>query len=192
MTPAMSTYLLTPPPVEPVEPDDAKLALRIDGTEFDVLLPGLIASARQVAEQETGRAFVTQTWRTELEDWPDAADVIAVYRPSACAITYWDGSAWTALAGSGYVYAPSGRGTVLAPALGSSWPALGDIAIGPRVRIDLTAGLAAASAADVPECVKTYVTALVGQMIQSPDLNATQAAAAHPLLARLLDSQRLY
>jgi uncharacterized phiE125 gp8 family phage protein len=188
----MSLYLLTPPAAEPVEVDDAKLALRIDGTEFDVLLPGLIASARQVAEQQTGRAFVAQTWRAELDDWPEAADLIAVYRPSACAVTYWNGSTWASLSGSAYVYAAQGSGTVLAPALTTSWPTLGDIAIGPRVRIDLTAGVAAASADTVPECVKTFVTALVGQLIQSPQLTAAQAVQDQPLLARLLDSQRLY
>lgn len=188
----MNLYLLTQPTAEPVTVDDAKAALRIDGTEFDDVLPALIASARQVAEHEVGRAFVAQTWRAELDDWPADTDLIPVYRPSACAITYWDGAAFVSLAGSGYVYAPSGRGTVLAPALDAAWPDLGDIAIGHRVRIDLTAGVAAASAAAVVACVKQYITALVGQMIQSPDLNATQAAAAHPLLARLLDSQRLY
>jgi hypothetical protein len=40
--------------------------------------------------------------------------------------------------------------------------------------------------------VRTYITALVGQMIQAPQLTASQAAQAHPLLARLLDSQRVY
>ena len=188
----MTLYLLTPPAAEPVELDDAKTALRIDHDAFDVLLPGLIASARQVAEQETGRAFVAQTWRAELADWPAATDVLAVYRPSGCAITYWDGAAWAVLSGAAYVYAPSGRGTVLAPALGTAWPALGDVAIGPRVRIDLTAGVAPVDAATAPDCIKTFITALVGQMIQAPDLTSLQAMQASPLLARLLDSQRLY
>lgn len=188
----MNLYLLTQPAAEPVELDDAKLALRIDGEEFDVILPGLIASARDVAQQETGRAFVAQTWRAELVDWPADSDVIPVYRPSACSITYWDGAAWVALSGSGYAFAPDGRGTVLAPALAADWPTLGDIAVGPRVRIDLTAGVAAVDADTVPGCVKTYITALVGQIIQAPQLTASQAAQAHPLLARLLDSQRIY
>lgn len=188
----MQLVLLTPPAAEPVEVDDVKLALRIDGDEFDVLLPGLIAAARQVAEQETGRAFIAQTWRAELDDWPSTDDEIRVYRPSACAVTYWNGSAWVTLSGAGYVFAAINNGTRLAPALDTSWPDLGDIALGPRVRIDLTAGVAAASADTVPECVRAYVTALVGQMIQAPQLTATQAAQAHPLLARLLDSQRLY
>lgn len=188
----MNLYLLTPPSVEPVEIDDVKTALRIDGTEFDVLLPGLIAAARQVAEQETGRAFVEQTWRAELDDWPTAADEIRVHRPSACAVTYWNGSAWVALSGAAYVFAAINAGTRLAPALNTDWPALGDVALGPRVRIDLTAGLATEDADAVPACVKTFVTALVGQMIQAPQLTASQAVADHPLLARLLDSQRLY
>lgn len=188
----MNFYLLTAPTVEPVDSDDVKAALRIDGTEFDALLPGLISSARQVAEQETGRAFVTQVWRAELDDWPEADDLIPVYRPTACSIGYWNGSAFVTLSGSGYVYAPSGRGTVLAPALTTSWPDLGDIAIGPRVRIDLTSGVANDAVATLPACIGTYITALVGQMIQAPDLTAQQAAQAHPLLARLLDSQRLY
>ena len=188
----MQLYLLTPPAAEPVDVDDCKLALRIDGTEFDVLLPGLIAAARQVAEQETGRAFIAQTWRAELDDWPTEADEIRVYRPTACAVTYWDGGAWVALAGSEYVFAAINAGTRLAPALNTSWPTLGDIALGPRVRIDLTAGAAPASADTVPECVRQYITALVGQMIQMPSLSSSQAAQANPLLRTLLESQRVY
>ena len=186
--------LLTPPAVEPVSVSDCKAALRIDDTRFDALLPGLISAARAVAEQETGRQLVEQTWRAELADWPDDTDVIAVHRATACAITYWDGDSWETLA-SGFVYAPdqvTGNGTCLAPALGSSWPGLGSVALGPRVRIDLTAGLANADAAQVPAGIKTFITALVGQLIQSPELTATAAVQAHPLLARLLDPWRLY
>ena len=188
----MQLILLTPPEAEPVETDDLKLALKIDSDDYDLVLPGLIAAARQVAEQEIGRALVAQTWRAELGDWPATTDAIPVYRPTACAITYWDGATWATLAGAAYVFAPCGSGTVLAPALGTSWPTLVEIAIGPRVRIDLTAGVAAASADTVPECVKTFITALVGQMIQAPQLNANQTLQDQPLLARLLDSQRLY
>lgn len=185
-------HQLTPPAAEPVELDDAKTALRIDDDAYDALLPGLIASARQVAEQETGRKFVSQTWRTELADWPASTDEIAIYRPTEAAVSYWDGAAWVTLAANAYAFAPTARGTVLAPALNTSWPALGDIAIGPRVRIDLTAGVASVDASTVPECVKHFIIALVGQMKDSPDLTALQATQASPLLARLLDSQRLY
>ena len=60
------------------------------------------------------------------------------------------------------------------------------------MRIDLTAGLAPASAYATPAGVRTFITALVGQMIQTPDLTAAQALQAHPLLQRLLDPWRVY
>lgn len=185
-------YLLTAPTAEPVTVDDARDALRIDDHRFDALLPGLISAARAVAEQELGRPLVQQTWRTEMADWPASTDVIPVHRATAAAVSYWNGSAWTTLSGSAYAFAPNGNGTSLAPALATSWPTLGEIAIGPRVRIDLTAGVATADAATVPECVKAFIVALVGQLIQSPELSASAAMTQNPLLPRLLDSERIY
>lgn len=187
-------HLLTQPTVEPVTLAEAKPALRLDDDRFDALLPGLISAARQLAEQETGRLFVAQTWRAELSDWPAADEPLHVYRPTAVAITYWNGSTWASLASNLYAYAADdiGSGTVFAPALTTTWPTLGAIAIGPRVRIDLTAGLPADQADQVPAAVKAFITAVAGQLIQSPDLTATQAMQAHPLLSRLLDPWRLY
>jgi uncharacterized phiE125 gp8 family phage protein len=183
-------YLFTPPATEPVTLAEAKVAARVDDSRFDSLLPGFISAARAMAEQETGRQFMAQTWRTDLEDWPAADATIHVHRATAAAVTYWNGSAFVSLAGSGYVYHPLGNGTALVPAIGAAWPELGAIAGGPRVRIDLTAG--AASAADVPEGVKTYIKALVVQMLESPSLAAASVAEANPLLGRLLDPYRLW
>ena len=110
----MSLTLLTPPAAEPVTVAEVKAALRIDDTRFDALLPGLIASARAVAEQETGRQLVEQTWRAEMEDWPASDEPIAIHRATAAAVTYWDGAAWQTLSPTGYAYAPAGNGTALA------------------------------------------------------------------------------
>ena len=181
--------LLTPPTVQPVSIDEAATALRIDDHRFDTRLPASLGAARALAEQETGRLFMTQTWRTEMDTWPAASDILRVHRATAAAISYWDGSTWATLSPAEYVVAPNGNGTSVAPAIGSSWPALGDVALGPRVRIDLTAGTADAS--NVPEGVKHYIIALTGQLIQSPDLSAA-SAGQHPLLARLLHPWRLY
>lgn len=189
------TYLLTPPAAEPVTLSEAKLALRIDHTAFDARLPGLISDARQQAEQETGRAFVSQTWRTELADWPAAGDEIAIYRPTTAAVSYWDGATWTTLATNAYVFAPTeptARGTVLVPALGASWPALGDVAIGPRVRIDLTVGVAALDAGTVPECVKQFIIGVCGQALDDVTASSATVQSAYKYLAHKLDSQRLY
>lgn len=179
-------HLLTAPTAEPVTLDEAKLAARLgDSTAFDALLPGLITAARQVAEQKTCRQLMAQTWRTELADWPASSDVIAVHQATAAAVSYWSGSAWATLAGSAYEFGAVDNGTALAPAIGTSWPTLGDKAIGPRVRIDLTAG--ATDAADVPECVKLYIKAATAYGIDNPSDPAPPRS-----LGSLLDSVRVY
>ena len=184
-------HLLTAPTVEPVTLDEAKLAARISGTTaFDALVPALIVAARQLAEQQTGRRLMAQTWRTEQTDWPAADQVLHVHQATAAAVSYWNGSAWVTMAGGTFVAFGLGNGTALAPALTTSWPTLGDIAGGPRVRIDLTAG--AADAADVPECVKLYIKALVAHWVDNPSAAAAGNTAEAPFLGLLLDPARLY
>lgn len=179
-------YLLTPPTVEPVTAAEAKLAARLgDSADFDALLPGLIVAARQQAEQDTGVRLMAQTWRTELADWPADTDIINLYQATAAAVTYWTGSAWVAMAGGSFEFAQVGNGTALAPALATAWPTLGTKAVGPRVRIDLTAG--AATAATVPECVKLYIKACVAYAIDNPSDPSPPRS-----LASLLDSVRVY
>jgi uncharacterized phiE125 gp8 family phage protein len=185
----MSMYLLSAPVIEPVALSEAKIAARVDGVEWDEIVSAGIVAARQVAEQETGLRFIAQTWRIELADWPVAADVFPVYRPSAVAVSYWNGAAWVTLTNAAQVaWGIVQGGFSVVPPLAGSFPALGDIAIGPRVRLDVTSG--AADAATVPECVKTFIKALVTVLVHDPALNAKDAA--HPLLRSLLDPVRTY
>lgn len=182
-------HLLTAPTIEPVTLEQAKIAARVDGPEWDDIITGAIVAARQVAEQETGVRFIAQTWRIELPDWPAGDDVFPVYRPTAVAVSYWDGAAWVTLTNATQVawgIVPGGFSVV--PPLNGSFPQLADVAIGPRVRLDVTSG--AADATGVPECVKTFVKALVTVMVHDPALNAKDAA--NPLLRGLLDPVRTY
>lgn len=182
-------HLLTAPSIEPVTLEQAKLAARVDGPEWDDIVTAAIVAARQVAEQETGVRFIAQTWRIELADWPAAADVFAVYRPTAVAVSYWNGSAWVTLTNATQVaWGIVQGGFSVVPPLSGSFPQLVDVAIGPRVRLDVTSG--AADATGVPECVKTFVKALVSIMVHDPALQATEAAS--PLLRGLLDPVRTY
>ncbi|PTT91202.1 hypothetical protein DBR42_04365, partial [Pelomonas sp. HMWF004] len=156
---------------EPVDKAAVKLAARVDTDALDDMIDSLITSAREQAEHLTGRTYRPQVLREELADWPAATDAIAVCQATACAVSYWTGSAWSApLNGSAYVFAAGGigsNGTVLAPATGTNWPTLGARPVGPRVRIDLTAGPAAP--ADVPARVKLFVTASVAAWLATPE-----------------------
>ena len=182
-------YTLTNPTTEPVTLAEAKLAARVDGSDWDAIITAAIVAARQVAEQETGRRFISQTWRIELTDWPAEADVFPVYRPTAVAVSYWNGSGWTTLTDATQVaWGIVQGGFSVVPPLAGAFPTLVDVAVGPRVRIDVTSG--EATAATVPECAKTFIKALVTVMLHDPALTATDAA--NPLLRSLLDPLRTY
>ena len=58
----MSVKLITPPSVEPITLEEAKIFLRIDTDEENTLLESLISAARLYAEKYTTRSFITQTW----------------------------------------------------------------------------------------------------------------------------------
>lgn len=66
----MSLQLLAPPAAEPVSLADATAHLKLDTADEDALVATLITAARARAEWHTGRAFITQSWRLSLDDWP--------------------------------------------------------------------------------------------------------------------------
>jgi len=67
--------LKTVPAVEPVTLDEAKLHLRVDSADDNALITALITTARQLAERETKRAFITQTWEMYLDFAPAEIDI---------------------------------------------------------------------------------------------------------------------
>lgn len=63
----MTLSLLTGPLAEPLDLLDAKLHLRVDGTDEDSLIEGLIAAARLSVEANVGLALIDQTWKWSPE-----------------------------------------------------------------------------------------------------------------------------
>ena len=75
----------TPPAIEPVTLDELKAFSRIGYTSEDILLEGFITAARMAAEEYTGRAFITQTIRMEMDYWPGT--VIDLPKPPLISVT---------------------------------------------------------------------------------------------------------
>lgn len=69
----MALKLITAPAALAVSLADVKTQLRIDGTDHDATLTAYIEAATQVAEHETGRRFITQTWEAVYDAFPCAA-----------------------------------------------------------------------------------------------------------------------
>lgn len=182
--------LLTAPAAEPVTLDQVKFAARLTGsTAFDTMLPVYIQAAREIAEMETRTRWMQQQWRIERYDWPGPFDVLELAGATAVAVSYWSSSeAWATMAPGTFVWADADPGVVIGPLVGQSWPTLGDIAAGPRVRVDITAG--ATSAAAVPAAVKAFIMAMVAYWVENPQAYTDKPHMASPAALALLDSQR--
>lgn len=182
---------------EPVTLDEVKQAARVDNdlgttSSLDGVIATLITTAREQAEQITGRCYRPQTLLVELDEWPSADSVLPVFRPTSCLVRYWSGT-WVSMAGSAFAFSaggPGGMGTVIAPALGSAWPALAPRAAGPRVQIEIGAG--PESPAAVAACVKTFITASVAAWLKNPEAMAASAYGPHPLFLSLLRGESTF
>ena len=69
----MPSKIISAPTGEPVTLTEAREHLRIDDTNQDALIHGLITAARQTAETICRRAFVTQQWKAVFDRFPRAA-----------------------------------------------------------------------------------------------------------------------
>jgi uncharacterized phiE125 gp8 family phage protein len=184
-------YILTSPAAaEPVLLAEAKQAARIDSDAFDTLIPGMIIAAREIAMQETGRRFITETWQLTLEEWP--SEILLERSPfkSLELVEYWNGSAWVTLASSQYVLVPGVFFATIKPALNVTWPTLVD-AVGPRVRITFKAGYGE-SGTSVPESVKLWIKANVAYWVRSPEAASDRVHTPSPFLASMLDPVKVW
>ena len=71
----MRLKLITAPAIEPVALDEARNYLKVDSAEDNSLISALITTARQLAEKETKRAFITQTWEMYLDEAKEEIEI---------------------------------------------------------------------------------------------------------------------
>jgi uncharacterized phiE125 gp8 family phage protein len=81
----MVLKLKTGPALEPVSLQEVKNQLRIDGTDEDLYLAGLVASARERIENLCG-PIMTQTWYQYEDEWP-GGDELIIAKPRLQTVT---------------------------------------------------------------------------------------------------------
>jgi uncharacterized phiE125 gp8 family phage protein len=81
---------ITEPAREPLTLEEAKMQLRVDHTEEDALILGLITATRQWAERESNRLFITQDRMFTFDSFP--CEIRVPFSPvqSVVGITYID------------------------------------------------------------------------------------------------------
>ncbi len=143
----MTLLLVTGPTDEPVTLDEARAHLRLDATSEDGLLTALLTAARASLEAETRRAFMTQSWRLILDEWPGATVTLPIAPASAVtAVTINDVDGTRAVAASLYQTALQGDAPRLTRV--AAWP-LPTQRVG-GIAIDFTAGYGGAAAVPAP------------------------------------------
>lgn len=102
----MASYqIVTGPSSEPITLSEAKLHLRVDGTDEDSLIQTLISSARQMAEAYTWRPLMPQTWKL-FSDRNEVGDYLILNKApvtSIVSVSYKnDANAYVTLSPSAY------------------------------------------------------------------------------------------
>lgn len=171
------------PASEPVTVDQLKAAARIDGSEFDLLIPLNITAARVVAEHQSGRMLAARTFTVELDGWPDSA--IPITPAASVVVQYSDGAAWQTLNASVYEFVPEANGLRIELAEGQDWPDLPELA-GSRVKVAVT------TASENLPTARQFIIAQASYWTQSPNAASERKSEPSPFLSHLLDAIKVY
>ena len=193
----MSLKLVTPASALAVSLAEAKLHLRVDGTDEDTLITSMITAATETAEQITGRAIMPQTWLLTLDAFEDELVLTRVPVASIVSVTYTDpdgvelalstGSNWRLLDLDDYAPAR------IVPVYGYSWPATR--AQAEVVGVEYVAGYA--NAAAVPEPIKAWIKLTVSAMYENREAESYSTRAVSTTVKMsfvdaLLDRYKVY
>jgi len=185
----MQRILLTPPAAQPVSAAEGMAAAALDEAHWIPRVEAAIAEGVEIAEHETSRRLMRQTWRYPLAAWPTRADVLPEYQPATVAITYRSTvGVWETLSPVTYIWGPVEGGIVVVPVNGQIWPEAQPDELGHAVRIDISSGADTPSA--VPAAARNFVLGVVA--LRVPGANGDQADKHLSYLLRGLDSLRLY
>ncbi|MER2537642.1 MAG: head-tail connector protein [Azonexus sp.] len=197
-----------PPAAEPLSLAEAKAHLRVDASDDDALITALIGAARQYAETECQRVFVTQSWQLLLDSFPGPSlmgvpagvpfslpkHAILVDRSpvqTIDSIQYMDmAGAWQTMPVGDYAVDLNCCPARITPAFGKIWPiTMPQIA---AVKVNFTAGYGTAAA--VPQGIKAWMLIRIGTLYE----NRTETANINsgkleplPYIDRLLDGYRV-
>lgn len=171
----MPLTLVTPPAAEPVTLAEAKAHLRVEVTDDDAIITALIAAARALAEQETGRSLITQTWRRTHDQFPDSVRLDRGPVQSVTSVKYLESVAGeqTTLSPASYIVDSASAPGWVQPAYGFDWPD-----VWPEinaVEVTYVTGYGADGTA-IPEPIKLWVKLMVGHYYANREASFVPAA----------------
>lgn len=182
---------------EPLELEAVKAHLRVDFSDEDAMIQGYITAARELAETECGRAFVTQDWELGLDDFPygDRFRLPGGQLQEVLSFVYTDSELQdhTMTAGTDYVLNQYAEPAEVVLPFSGMWPAA-VLNTASAVRIQFRLGYE--TAADVPTQATQAMLMLIGDWyVNREDVvigrTSTVAAKLPNGVDRLLTNLRL-
>lgn len=163
-----SIAVIIAPAVLPVSLLEAKAHLRVDSSDDDTLIGGMIAAATGYAERFMGRTLVDTTYDLVLDAFPAGRKPLIVPRPPVIAVEdifLTDSAGDEAAYGGAYAIDLVG-GRLLAPS--SGWPT-GTTEASIRVRyragyVRITDESPLTTAGDVPDDIKAAILLYLGSL----------------------------
>jgi uncharacterized phiE125 gp8 family phage protein len=171
MAQRIATYdaleLVAPPSVLPISVADAKAHMRVDLSEDDVLIGGLVAAAVEATDGQgfLGKAMVTQVWRQWLGNSP--SDVRLAIGPvqGITAVKYYDtAGALQADTLGNYETIGTAAARYVRPKAGFSWPTA--MVRADAIAIEYESGYGD-GAGDVPEPIRLALLMLVAHWYEN-------------------------
>ena len=164
----MGLSLVTAAVCEPISLPEAKVHLRLDGSDSDTYVNKLIAEARTHIETITRRRLIQQTWDYTLAEFP-YGDILLPIQPvsSITSVEYVSGSGVTT-AFTDFTLISDGPRSRVVPDYNVSWPTIR--VHGNAVTVRFVAGYEPSTdspqdlAGNVPEDMKAAMYLLIGTL----------------------------
>lgn len=163
--------IVTPPAAEPIMLDEAKAHLRVDDHDGEII--SAMIAARQLVEEWTGRALVTQTWDWFLPFFPyyHGRYTLSIPKPPLqilSSIKYIDASgALVTMPSTDYVAltfsGASAANGLVDPVYGSCWPSARTQ--NDAVQVRFVAGYGGPE--KIPEPIRAAIKLLLGDLFEN-------------------------
>lgn len=173
--------VVTAPTAEPVLATEAKAHIRetATGAAVTALVNGMIQSAREMGEEETGRAFMRQTWDAKYDAFPSSPECgdEPFYLPKAplqsvTSITYVNSTGGSStLSATAYRVDNTSEPGRIEPAYNSFWPSAREVSGAVTVRFvcgyATSATATAGKASAVPRRLRQAMLMTVGHWYEN-------------------------